>query len=346
MSSSKLDYLSKYYSSASSDHKSKKKEKKRSRSDHREVKTVHIVDEPCTVLHNGGTPYDSTATSFLRDDESWRNNTSQSRSRRGHDSAAPYNDDDVEEDEADDGDGPLVVHMDNSQLPECDEESTEMHPSSQHLAIKRRSKRRYDSDEDNTHGFEDKRPRDVAPNAKSRRYDSDDEQEHSRPAQPNNTTVYRDEHGKKLDMKKEQEKYDKAVRETLELSQKQKLSLNMGGAQKAQILERNQQWEDIQQSSFARGIDDKNLEEWKRNQIREGDPMAAYSNPTIPPKGDGLQHPRYKGPKPKPNRFLIPPGYRWDGVDRGNGFEDLVLAKMFSKGQEKEEAYKRSTADM
>ena len=56
--------------------------------------------------------------------------------------------------------------------------------------------------------------------------------------------------------------------------------------------------------------------------------------------------PMYKGPPPKPNRYGIRPGYRWDGIDRGNGFEDRLLGSLHSKGRKKEEAYKWSSADM
>jgi pre-mRNA-splicing factor CWC26 len=56
--------------------------------------------------------------------------------------------------------------------------------------------------------------------------------------------------------------------------------------------------------------------------------------------------PTYKGPQPKPNRYGIRPGYRWDGIDRGNGFEDKVLETLHSKGRKKEDAYKWSAADM
>ena len=56
--------------------------------------------------------------------------------------------------------------------------------------------------------------------------------------------------------------------------------------------------------------------------------------------------PTYKGPPPKPNRYGIRPGYRWDGIDRGNGFEDRLLTSVHSRGRKKEEAYKWSSADM
>jgi pre-mRNA-splicing factor CWC26 len=56
--------------------------------------------------------------------------------------------------------------------------------------------------------------------------------------------------------------------------------------------------------------------------------------------------PRYKGPPPPPNRFCIAPGYRWDGVDRSNGFERSIYAKLSDKKAVADMAYKWSVEDM
>jgi hypothetical protein len=55
--------------------------------------------------------------------------------------------------------------------------------------------------------------------------------------------------------------------------------------------------------------------------------------------------PKYEGSFP-PNRFGIPPGYRWDAVDRSNGYEKQWFEKQNSRQAVEEEAYKWSTADM
>ena len=47
-----------------------------------------------------------------------------------------------------------------------------------------------------------------------------------------------------------------------------------------------------------------------------------------------------------PNRFKIPAGYRWDGEDRGNGFEKRLLLQRSSSVANAEAKYKWSVADM
>ena len=77
-----------------------------------------------------------------------------------------------------------------------------------------------------------------------------------------------------------------------------------------------------------------NVNEAPRDRLKELDPMASFfeneeevSTLTISGK------PRYKGRILPPNRFGILPGYRWDGVDRSNGFENKLLrARSTRKG--------------
>jgi pre-mRNA-splicing factor CWC26 len=157
-------------------------------------------------------------------------------------------------------------------------------------------------------------------------------------------TIYRDEAGRKVDAS--QIKPKKSIPQ---LSEKQQAELNKGRVQKQQEHAHQREWQEIKESSFARYQDDAGLEDARRDVIREGDPMALHAAKTsakVRAESGRPQRPVYKGPAPKPNRYGIRPGYRWDGVDRGNGFEDKVLASQYSAKHKKEQAYRWSSADM
>ena len=133
--------------------------------------------------------------------------------------------------------------------------------------------------------------------------------------------------------------------------------LNQGKVQQVAQDAMAQEMMILKNSTFARRQDDERLEVLRKNEIRKDDPMARYTlmkqqkhqkNKVGSQQQQQQQatKPLYKGPPPKANRFGIRPGYRWDGVDRGNGFEDKVLAKKFSTNRKEEQAYRWRSADM
>jgi pre-mRNA-splicing factor CWC26 len=122
--------------------------------------------------------------------------------------------------------------------------------------------------------------------------------------------------------------------------------------------------EEIALEPFARTYDDPKLEAVRKNEIRDGDPMAAYfQNKKVEDDGKSKSNksrvsgdkeqaniksrkPLYKGPLPPPNRFKIMPGYRWDAVDRGNHFEHKLLVKASEKVSYREDEYRYLASDL
>lgn len=62
------------------------------------------------------------------------------------------------------------------------------------------------------------------------------------------------------------------------------------------------------------------------------DPMKRWENTSA----TGLLSCKYDGP---PNRYNIRPGFRWDGVIRGNGFENRYLQEINLKKAKKDKEH-------
>ena len=160
-------------------------------------------------------------------------------------------------------------------------------------------------------------------------------------------TVIRDrKSGKKIDIELEAIK----IREKEEEHAKEKEKQALWGRGIAQQKEYEQKIEDALHEvdkPLARYKDDKDLDQLLKSKDREGDPMAAYMAKKKEKSTAGkLNKPRYKGPTPTPNRFNIWPGYRYDGVDRSNGFEKKRFAAINNMKTFNNEKYKWSVEDM
>ncbi|XP_074529173.1 BUD13 homolog [Halichoeres trimaculatus] len=161
----------------------------------------------------------------------------------------------------------------------------------------------------------------------------------------NAETVFRDKSGKRRDLDSERDEQKRKAGEKAAKDEK----YAQWGKGLAQSQMQQQKLEDAlheAQKPLARQRDDEDLDRMLREQEREGDPMAAMLRRKKDRNTKTQEKPRYKGPAPPPNRFNILPGYRWDGVDRSNGFEQKRYTRIADKKAVQEAAYKWSVEDM
>ncbi|KAI9494650.1 Pre-mRNA-splicing factor of RES complex-domain-containing protein [Zychaea mexicana] len=155
-------------------------------------------------------------------------------------------------------------------------------------------------------------------------------------------TVYRDETGRRIDPKIKRAEEARAKKEAIE-REEQRMEWGKGLVQRSEVEAQRRQLEEEKNQPLARYADDQDYNQGLREQQRWNDPAAGFL--TSEGKSKGLVRPRYKGAW-KPNRYMIPPGYRWDGVDRSNGFEDSFLLRENQKKARAIEAHAWSTEDM
>ncbi|XP_041865266.1 BUD13 homolog isoform X2 [Melanotaenia boesemani] len=161
----------------------------------------------------------------------------------------------------------------------------------------------------------------------------------------NAQTVFRDKSGKRRDLDSEREEQKRKAGEKAAKDEK----YAQWGKGLAQSQMQQQKLEDAMheaQKPLARHYDDEDLDRMLREQEREGDPMAAMLRRKKDRNTKAQDKPRYNGPAPPPNRFNLQPGYRWDGVDRSNGFEQKRYMRIADKKAVQEAAYKWSVEDM
>lgn len=133
-------------------------------------------------------------------------------------------------------------------------------------------------------------------------------------------TIYRDASGRIINVAmKRAEARKKAEEDAKKKLEKEREG--RGDVQRLQAAQRQEALKDAKFMPLARHADDVALNEELKEQGRWNDPAAGF----LVKKRAGRSvtgKPLYKGAVP-PNRYGIRPGYRWDGVDRGTGFEGL-----------------------
>ena len=145
--------------------------------------------------------------------------------------------------------------------------------------------------------------------------------------------VLRDATGRRVDAAMRRAEMRRAAAEAERAKEQRKRALK-GEVQLDEARRRREALEDAALMPLARGKNDEAMNAELKAAQRWNDPMAQFlggdddkdsgrvGTARAPgASGNGkARRPVYKGAAP-PNRYGIRPGYRWDGVNRGNGFE-------------------------
>lgn len=136
-------------------------------------------------------------------------------------------------------------------------------------------------------------------------------------------TIYRDASGRTINVQmKRAEARKRAAEEAAKAAAE--VEGQRGDIQRAEKEKRREQLSEAKFMPVARYADDVELNEDLKERERWNDPAAGF----LETKKEGRSlsgKPLHKGPA-APNRYGIRPGHRWDGVDRGTGFEKGYFA--------------------
>lgn len=172
----------------------------------------------------------------------------------------------------------------------------------------------------------------VSAQLEARRRAERAEYERSYKHQKEAETIYRDATGRRVDVSLKRAELRREAQEAAAREAAKKEALK-GEVQMEAARRRREELEDAKVMTVARHADDVDMNREMKEQVRWGDTMAQFIEPRGGGGGGGAGGKDEGGKKKKlkgkpiyqgawaPNRYGIRPGYRWDGVDRGNGFE-------------------------
>lgn len=145
-------------------------------------------------------------------------------------------------------------------------------------------------------------------------------------------TVYRDATGRRIDLVLARKEAKRKLKEKEEEARRQK-EQQQGVVQVRQQKEYLKELERQKTVPLARYEDDPEYNKELKERSRWNDPAASFlTNKPISSKAT------YQGYAP-PNRFNIRPGHRWDGIIRGNGFENKWFQRQNERKAQEHEAH-------
>jgi pre-mRNA-splicing factor CWC26 len=131
-------------------------------------------------------------------------------------------------------------------------------------------------------------------------------------------TVYRDATGRRIDISMRRAEA-RAEAEQKSREEREAAEAQAGDVQRAAKVAQREALEEAKYMPFARSVDDEEMNAELKSRQRWNDPAALFLK--AEEKGKSVTGKElYKGAA-QPNRYGIRPGYRWDGVDRSNGWE-------------------------
>lgn len=131
-------------------------------------------------------------------------------------------------------------------------------------------------------------------------------------------TVYRDATGRRIDISMRRQEARKEL-DAKAQKEKEEKEAQKGDVQRLEREKRREQLDEARFMPVARKIDDEDMNAELKERDRWNDPAAQFLA-SKKDKKSASGKPVYKGAS-APNRYGIRPGHRWDGVDRGNGWE-------------------------